>query len=362
MKPRNTVYLRDIAEIAGVTRMTVSKALRGAQGVSEENRERIKKIARELGYKPNPNVAKSLSEIAKTGHAKVGERLAFLTTHNTAGGWQEVQHIARCFDGAKQRAHEIGYELESFWALEPGIKLADVLYARGIDGILLAPTGVELISEGRRTIDFDWSRASVVEIDEQLDDPQFRIVRHDHFSSMLETLYQLESLGYRRIGFAVKRTTEARNRHRWSSAYLLWSRMRNSEGEIPLFLYDEEDVPAMGRWVRENGLDAVLGLPVEYLMLKRTGIRCPEELGFALLDLQEVPGEDMVCSGIDQNSRAIGASAVDLLVGLLHTSEKGPPPNPVKLVCAGRWFAGGSTRTVGQPLEDRSLYQSSLTF
>ncbi|MBK1876105.1 LacI family DNA-binding transcriptional regulator [Pelagicoccus mobilis] len=362
MKSNRSVCLRDIAEVAGVTRMTVSKALRGVPGVSEENRRRIKKIAQELGYKPNPNVAKALAAVAETGHSSVGERLAFLTTHKTAEGWRDFPHITGCFEGAKERAKEIGYELESFWALEPGIKLADVLYARGIDGIVLAPTGAELMSEGRRTIDFDWSRASVVEINEQLDDPHFRVVRHDHYSSMLESLYQLESLGYRRIGFAMSRTTEARNRHRWSSAYLLWSRMRNAEGEIPLYLYDDDDVSAFGQWARANRLDSIIGLPREFLMMKKAGLECPKELGFASLDHQAVPGEDIVCSGVDQNSHSIGASAVDLLVGLIHTGEKGPPPNPVKLVCAGRWVSGESTMKVGEPLEDRSLYEAALTF
>ena len=42
--------LQDIAELAGVTKMTVSKALRNQEGVSENVQSKILKIAKELDY------------------------------------------------------------------------------------------------------------------------------------------------------------------------------------------------------------------------------------------------------------------------------------------------------------------------
>ena len=46
------VKMADIAKQLGVSTVTVSKALNGQKGVSEELRERIKAIAEELGYRP----------------------------------------------------------------------------------------------------------------------------------------------------------------------------------------------------------------------------------------------------------------------------------------------------------------------
>ena len=43
------VKLADIAEQVGVSTVTVSKALSGQKGVSEEMREKIKNLAEELG-------------------------------------------------------------------------------------------------------------------------------------------------------------------------------------------------------------------------------------------------------------------------------------------------------------------------
>lgn len=53
------VKIEDVAGAAGVSIMTVSRALRGVEGVSEAKRQEIIQIAGRLGYRPNPN-ARSL--------------------------------------------------------------------------------------------------------------------------------------------------------------------------------------------------------------------------------------------------------------------------------------------------------------
>ena len=47
------VTMRDIAEKLGVSIVSVSKALTGKEGVSEELREKVKKEADRLGYRYN---------------------------------------------------------------------------------------------------------------------------------------------------------------------------------------------------------------------------------------------------------------------------------------------------------------------
>ena len=54
------VTMADVAAAAGVNKGTVSRALRGDKRISNETRERIWRIARELGYEPDA-VASGLS-------------------------------------------------------------------------------------------------------------------------------------------------------------------------------------------------------------------------------------------------------------------------------------------------------------
>ena len=53
--------LREVAEAAGVSMMTVSRAMRGIEGVSAATRRRVTEVARSLGYVPDGN-ARALVE------------------------------------------------------------------------------------------------------------------------------------------------------------------------------------------------------------------------------------------------------------------------------------------------------------
>ena len=50
---KKAVTIKDIAEIAGVSKATVSKALRGEDDISLETQEKVKRIAKSVGYAPN---------------------------------------------------------------------------------------------------------------------------------------------------------------------------------------------------------------------------------------------------------------------------------------------------------------------
>lgn len=56
----STVTLRDLAQAAGVSMMTASRAVRGVDGVSEATRQRILALATQLDYVPN-SVAQALT-------------------------------------------------------------------------------------------------------------------------------------------------------------------------------------------------------------------------------------------------------------------------------------------------------------
>lgn len=60
-----TVTLQDVAEAAGVTSMTVSRVIKGSDGVGAETRARVLRIAEELSY--TPNLAARALATGKTG-------------------------------------------------------------------------------------------------------------------------------------------------------------------------------------------------------------------------------------------------------------------------------------------------------
>jgi DNA-binding LacI/PurR family transcriptional regulator len=58
--------LKQIAELAGVSRSTASRVLNNRSGVSPDVRERVLEVMREQGFRPDP-VARSLASRRSTG-------------------------------------------------------------------------------------------------------------------------------------------------------------------------------------------------------------------------------------------------------------------------------------------------------
>lgn len=87
-----SVKLADIAEIMNVSVVTVSKALSGQKGVSEEMREKIKKLADEMGYK-QPSAMK-LTKTRKSYNIGVLVSDRYLDKYESFY-WQMYQELAQ---------------------------------------------------------------------------------------------------------------------------------------------------------------------------------------------------------------------------------------------------------------------------
>ena len=79
------VKLADIAEQVGVSTVTVSKALSGQKGVSEEMREKIKNLAEELGYRSPSETKRQSAEKQYNIGVLIPVSYTHLRAHETRG-------------------------------------------------------------------------------------------------------------------------------------------------------------------------------------------------------------------------------------------------------------------------------------
>ena len=91
------VRLKDIAERASVSVMTVSKALRDEPDVSAATKARIKLLAQQMGYVPD-----STAQGLRTRTTKLFGLLIPSTTEPVYG---------RLVAAIEERAHELGYDI-----------------------------------------------------------------------------------------------------------------------------------------------------------------------------------------------------------------------------------------------------------
>jgi LacI family transcriptional regulator len=122
------VRLKDIAERAGVSIMTVSKALRGERDVSPATRERIKTLAQKMGYVPDSAARGLRSRTSRT----LGVIVPSITN----------PVFARVVRAIEERAHEAGYDLflaQTFNRTEREEVCIRRLGGRRVDGLLISP-------------------------------------------------------------------------------------------------------------------------------------------------------------------------------------------------------------------------------
>lgn len=124
------VKLSDIAERVGVSTVTVSKALSGQKGVSEEVREKIRSIAEDLGYQQPSAARKSQNHKNFNIGILISER--FLVKYESFY-WQMYQAVA-----TRATAEECFTMLEVIGkAEEESSRMPKLVQERKVDGIIV---------------------------------------------------------------------------------------------------------------------------------------------------------------------------------------------------------------------------------
>lgn len=348
MSKSSQVTLRDIAEQAGVTRMAVSLALRGKQGVSPKTREHILKIAADLGYVPDPEVAKLLARIRSRVPPESRSCLALLTSGSSPDLWKQYTTERKYVEGAHDRAQQYGYRIEEFWLDDPELtaaRLSSILWNRGIEGIIVAPLQGRLSQKANRSINLDFDLFSLVEISETISTPDLDRAMHDQYTAVFKCLDALENLHYSRVGLVLEKDLDLRVNGRWSAAFLRARSLQTGKQHPPPLIMPSADRDTFSRWLNRYEPDVIISVNhFGSSILKALNLKPPRDIGYVSLDIEGDSAAAPNLSGIDQNSALVGAAAVDLLVGSIQRGFKGIPPHPVRIEVEGDWVAGKTTR------------------
>ncbi len=122
------VRLKDIAERASVSVMTVSKVLRDAKDISAQTKLRVRKLAEEMGYVPD-----ALAQSMRSGTTKL-MGLIIPSVANPV--------FARVILAIEEKAHEAGYDLLIAHSLNKPEREEFAIrrmLARRVDGLFIVP-------------------------------------------------------------------------------------------------------------------------------------------------------------------------------------------------------------------------------
>ncbi|MGE9293101.1 MAG: LacI family DNA-binding transcriptional regulator [Puniceicoccales bacterium] len=335
------VTQEDIAKKAGVHRGTVSRTLSNHPGIPASTRERILRIAEELGYRPDPmlaSLAAYRSSNRKSGYHGV---LAWLVIYTDLKQfkWFRSKTFSLYHEGAKAQADKYGYQLEIFEFDQKKYttkRMASILRARNVKGILLCPQSLP-----STTIDFAWEDFSLITFGYTLSKPELHTVTATQYRAMQYTMKMMHERGYRKIAFVFDPKHDERADNNYLSAYLS---AQHKIGEAPIIysyhVEAPEGLPAFLKEQRTEG-NIIEALVVgDHLIMRKCpsiGLRLPEDYPAACPLLTDRDGK---LSGVYEDSLHIGEVAVDLLTNMIMRGERGVPTKVRRVHIEGVWIEG----------------------
>ena len=337
------VTMRELAKMAGVSPATVSLSLRDHPRISREVRERIKALADQAGYRPDPVVAQLIAQV----------RAGKTRTYQSTIGAVLTEQLSRCLEvptfrdwlsACKKRAAELGYGFDAFslpdTKLTPA-RLAKVLDARRVQGlVVIGPFTHGIIPPEYNPL---WERSSVVLLGERPVRPTLSCVLNNQYSTVILAVEELKRLGYRRPALCVNPDIDDALENRFLGGYLVASQDQ-LRGRIPPFPFGPDAAREFLPWVEKHRPDVIITLHHEIKeWLEQAGYSIPRDLGLAHLDW--TPKREG-WAGTDQNNGLVGAFAIEMLIGQLHRNEFGPPENQKCMFTNSTWRDGPSVRPV----------------
>ena len=341
--------LRDVARMAGVSHITVSRVVRGSPQVSAATAQKVRWAVKKLGYRPDPTLS-ALAAYRSIRNSGEGDAAASSSSSPDAAGATsgsgpapasassrsrgstlafldcDDQRSSRVFNraillGVRREAGLFGYSVESF-RLDPAEamqrRLSRTLFHRGVRGLLFSPADTLWTFAG-----WDWAEFAPVSLGALEHEPAMHSVAMDYFQGAVQGYEKLERQGCRRIGLVIDARLEARTGHRWLGGFL-------SQGGTRSRFYGIGGLgnPTQIRaWAERERIDGVLtidelaplalpGLPV--IFLNNTG--APAGMLRPVLDPEQV-----------------GAEGVRLLHHMLLRRELGIPTERKRIELQGRW-------------------------
>ncbi len=332
---------KEIAARAGVSAMSVSLALRNHASLPPATRERIRAVAEEMGYRPNPLVSTLMSYVRNTRATKYQATLGLVTAFETRDNWAREGPARLAAEGVRARAGQLGYAIDEVWVKEPGMtsrRITEILRARGIHGLVIPG-----LPQATGHLSLDWSEFAVAAMGYSLRKPDLhRVVNHQLHTIRL-ALRELKRRGYRRIGLALPAFMNQRSDGNWVTGFLGYQHTVPNRQRVPLFVKERLEKEPFAAWFEKHTPDAVVAIHEKVPnWMKELGCRLPEDAAFVHLDW--TPSMEN-CAGVDQNSHMVGAAAVDSVVAQLNRNERGIPAHPKVTMIEGTWVEGATVRS-----------------
>jgi LacI family transcriptional regulator len=347
-KPRIT--MSDVAVAAGVSKNTVSLALRHDPQIPPGTRSRIETLARKMGYQTHPVVSHLMTQLRLSKTGRFRSSLALINANRDPMAFVRHPTVPSYVQGCRRRAHASGYELDEFWLHDPKLsteRLVHILRSRGINGVLL----VGLMTENRLPGDREllWQTFPCVVTGVRTREPALSFACTDHHDLACRAVRECLARGYRRPALVLDGVIDQLVDQRFSSGFLAGQSTLPKRQRTQPF-YDiataDKDVGVFQGWLNKEKPDVILTLYNRIRQwVEQTGRTVPADMGLVQLEWRSKEPE---WAGMDQHNDIVGEAAVDMLIGLIQRGEWSLPDFPRATLIGSSWQNGATLKLMDQ--------------
>lgn len=336
---------REIAQTSGVSRATVSYALRNHPKISHEIRSLVLRTAKRLGYRPDPQVVKLMTHLRKTRPQRSLTRVALFIPGYPRSLVPHDKRLQQMIAGAEKQAILHGFGFEVFWLEgEPKMRpsrLHRILRARGFDGVVIGS-----MRHANQRLDFDFSDFACAAIGYSMSAPVIDRACPHHFKMMRGMLDEIRLRGFKRIGALYNRRLEGASNNLLSSAFYFAQRESPDRLNLPIQIEETPTLKHVRDYLLQHRPDVLIGQGYVYGFLQTLGVRVPQDISFVSIDRGDPPYD---AAGIDGHYDIVAATAIDLVATQFTFNRKGVPEVPKVVMVDTDWHPGP---TLGQPNEN----------
>lgn len=316
-----------MASAAGVSIMSVSRAMRGVEGISQTKRKQILKLAHQMGYYPN-KVAVSL---AASSSNLIG--VSVPTLFGTV--------FSEIYDGMRSKLEKAGFATIidiSDYSTSHEEAWVERMISWQTEGIVLS--GVDHSARTREQL--KRAKIPVLEIWEHTNDPIDLCVGIDHLNSGIQMGEYLVKLGYRNPAYiGVKKGRDVRADRRFKGLQTSFSAAGikfNRADRLSKSATFETGFEATSRLLQDKAMapDVICYLHDNMafgglMNCEQNGVNCPEKIGivgYNGLGINEVLKRRITTSITPRFT--MGEQGASLLIAkILGASTENPNPEPV---------------------------------
>lgn len=334
--------MAEIAQKAGVSKNTVSLALRNDSRIRMQTRQKIQALAASMGYQKNPLIARLMVQLRQHRVAKYRPTLALVNANRDPAAFETHPTIPVYLEGCRNRAEALGYELDPFWLHDPELnarRFHRILRARNIEGLLI----IGLMDQNRLPERFaeTWEQFPAVVTGARTRDPALSFACTDHHMLTVRAVEHAWELGYRKPALVIDRSIEHLVEGRFSAGYFTALQRLGADRIIPPFNEVEaarKESRLFADWLRAYQPDLILTLyPFVLRWLSSLKLVVPEDIGLILLEHR--PQQPWI-SGMNQHNDVVGASALEMLVAMVQQNQSGIPTFPKATLIGSTWIEG----------------------